>query len=95
MFGKNVSYRCGVAARTVAAIGGGYLFTTVGATLLAQLLPVARADATIISTMLSFIIYAGTVIWVFAVRSLLRVWIGMCSAITLLTALLWLHRGVP
>lgn len=86
-------YRCGVAARTVAAVGGGYLLTAIASSLLATLLPMPRADATIIATMLSFAIYACAVIWVFASRSVLRAWTGMLILVALLGMLLWMTRS--
>lgn len=87
-------YRWGVAARAVAAVGGGYLLSAVAATLLAVLLPLPRADASIISTMLSFVIYTCAVLWVFATRSAWRAWAGIFIAAAMLSALLWLYRSM-
>lgn len=87
-------YRWGVAARTVAAIGGGYLLTAVAMAVLALLLPLPRADAAVIGTMLSFAVYACAAMWAFASRSALRVLIGMLAGCGLLAALLWLAGGL-
>lgn len=85
--------RCGVAARTVAAIGGGYVLAAVASALLATLLPLPRADAAVAATMLSFAIYACAVLWVFATRSALRAWAGILIAAASLGMLLWIFRS--
>lgn len=93
------SWRVGIALRACAAVIGGYALTTAATSLLAVLLaalwPIQRAEATIIATMLSFVIYAGAVLWVFATRSAWRACAGilaLCLLLTgLLTGVLWLH----
>lgn len=86
-------YRGGVLARTVAAIGGGYVLTSIVIALLALALPLPRADAATIATLLSFVVYTCIVLWVFATTSALRAWIGVAAASALLGAILWLIRG--
>ncbi len=62
-----------IALRALAAIVGGYALTAAATSLLGLLLAAlslaSRADATIIATMLSFLIYACAVLWAFAARS--------------------------
>lgn len=82
-------YRGGVAARTVAAIGGGYVLTSIIIALLALALPLPRADAVTIATLLSFVVYTCVVLWVFATGSALRACIGVAGASAVLGALLW------
>lgn len=94
LFSEQARYRWRVAGRAVAAIFGGYLLTATATTLLAVLLPMARADATIIGTMLSFAVYACAVMWVFAVRSALRAWLGVLGVTGLLAAMLCLYRSI-
>ncbi|MCC2973597.1 DUF3649 domain-containing protein [Massilia sp. IC2-476] len=79
-------YRGGVAARAIAAIGGGYLLSSTGSYLLARLLPLHRADAVTLATILAFVIYPCAVMWVFAARSALRA----CAGVGLLTTGFWL-----
>lgn len=61
-----------VAARVVLAIPGAYAIMAACTMLLARTIPVARLDATLWSTMVSFGIYAALVVWVFAASTALR-----------------------
>ena len=67
-----------VAGRLVAAILGGYAFSSGIAALLAVALSVAlgmsRADAALTATMPAFLIYLAAVIWAFAGRRITRVY---------------------
>jgi len=91
----SAGYRVGIAARAVAAIGGGYLLAALASTLLALVLPLARADAVIIATMLAFVVYTCAILWVFATASAARAWTGLLAACGLCAVLLWLARGAP
>lgn len=62
--------------------------------LLAVLLPAQRAEAVISATLLSFLIYASAVLWVFSTRSALRAWVGILMTTVLLAAALWLYRSM-
>lgn len=70
-------YRLGVASRAVAAIVGGYMLAAAATALLALTLPMARVDAVLTATLLSFTVYVCAVIWVFAARDALRAWLGI------------------
>lgn len=62
-----------VAARTVLAIGGGYLASSSAMVIFCLLLGsagVARADVVTLSILLVFVLYACLVLWVFAARVL-------------------------
>ena len=83
-------YRGGVAARTVAAIGGGYVLTSIASALIALALPLPRADAVTIATLLSFVVYTCVILWVFATTSALRAWIGVVAVSAVLGAALWI-----
>lgn len=78
-------YRGGVAARAVTAIGGGYLLAATSMALLVRLLPMARADAVILATMLAFVVYLCAVLWVFAVASAWRALLGIGTLCVLFT----------
>ncbi|AHJ66076.1 DUF3649 domain-containing protein [Granulibacter bethesdensis] len=69
--------RWGVFSRIMAAIIGGYCATLAINAALAVLLPLPRAEAVIIAAMLSFPVFAGVIIWVFATRSPGRAWAGL------------------
>ncbi|WP_137171919.1 DUF3649 domain-containing protein [Massilia sp. HP4] len=83
-------YRGGVVARTVAAIAGGYVLTSIASSLIAIALPLPRADAVSIATLLSFVVYTCVILWVFATTSALRAWTGVVAASAVLGAALWI-----
>ncbi|WP_206606316.1 hypothetical protein [Steroidobacter cummioxidans] len=58
--------------------------------MLALLLPMQPAEAVLAATMLSFAIYAGIVLSVFAIRSDLRMVLSLVAAIGVFRAALWL-----
>jgi hypothetical protein len=70
-------YRLGVASRALAAIVGGYALSALVATVSAIWFPGTRAEAAIFGMLLSFVIYTLAVMWVFAVRSAWRAWLGL------------------
>lgn len=63
-----------IALRVGAAVLGGYGLTYAFTAALARLLPVARADAVVIATLLSFAVYTTAVLWAFAAASAWRAW---------------------
>ncbi|WP_043114475.1 hypothetical protein [Solimonas soli] len=88
------AHRLAVLSRVLAAVFGGYLLTSLATALLAHLLPGPRAESVLAATMLSFALYAGIVLWVFAANSAARVWRGLGIAIGLSGAVLLLvQRG--
>ncbi|MFL9925734.1 DUF3649 domain-containing protein [Herbaspirillum lusitanum] len=87
--GSMVMYRLGVLSRVLAAILGGYVLSALCTVMVSHGLPLGRADAVMTATMLSFIIYTCAVIWVFAVHSALRAWIGILIPTLVLAAIYW------
>lgn len=83
--------RLGVASRVVAAALGGYVLSALVATVLAIHLPGGRAEAAVTGMLVSFWIYALAVMWVFAVRSAARAWLGLLLAGAPLAVLVLLH----
>ncbi|MBL8269245.1 DUF3649 domain-containing protein [Steroidobacter sp.] len=94
MSSLTASYRLAVASRALAAIVGGYALTALATFALARLLPLARAEASMTATLLSFVIYACVVIWVFATRTAWRAWLGIVAPAAVLGALVWLQSLV-
>ncbi|MBD8654178.1 iron transporter [Oxalobacteraceae sp. CFBP 13730] len=86
-------YRGGVIARAVAAIGGGYVLAALGGALIALALPLPRADAVTIATLLAFVIYPCVILWVFATRSAPRACVGVAATCAALGMVLWLVGG--
>ena len=81
-------YRLGVATRSVAAIVGGYVLAALVTMLLSVSLPMARSEAVMTATLLSFAIYTCAVMWVFATRSALRAWLGLAIPAAVIAAIL-------
>jgi hypothetical protein len=86
-------YRIGVASRAFAASIGGYALASAATALLSVLLPMPRVEAVVTATLLSILIYAGAVIWVFAARSAARAWLGIAAPTTLLALALLAYRS--
>src|SRR3954467_6909006 len=73
-------------SRIVAAIVGGYALAALGS-VAALSLPIDRSQAVLTGMLASFALYAAAVIWVFAVRSARRAWVGLaCAAVPLALA---------
>lgn len=81
-------YRLGVASRSAAAIVGGYVLAALVTMLLSVSLPMARSEAVMTATLLSFAIYTCAVMWVFATRSALRAWLGLAIPAAVIAAIL-------
>ena len=78
------------AARALAAVPLNYAVTSALTMLIARLLPGDAAQASIAATTLSFAIFAGIAMTAFAVRSALRLWIGLIAAGLAAAAADWL-----
>ncbi|CAO3432232.1 DUF3649 domain-containing protein [Azospirillum doebereinerae] len=63
-------------SRVAAALFGGYALAAL-ASVAVLALPMSKPQAVLTGMLASFAIYAGAVIWVFAVRSALRAWTGL------------------
>ncbi|VVE68983.1 iron uptake protein [Pandoraea anapnoica] len=78
----------GLISRIVAAIGGGYAVAAL-ASVAVLALPMNKAQAVITGELASFAIYAGAVVWVFAVRSAWRAWAGLLIVAAPLALAAW------
>jgi len=85
--------RLAVASRVAAAAVGGYTFANVTAIFLAHVLPMRRADAVLATTLASFALYAGAVLWAFAARSPRNAWLGLLVPTAVLGLLTWAVGG--
>lgn len=86
-------YRAKVAARAIAAIGGGYALAAAWAAAGAlgfQQLGMVRSDATMAATMSAFVIYAVAALWCFGCASVRRAWIGCAAPAAALALVAWL-----
>lgn len=79
-------------SRLVAAVLGGYALAAL-TSLAAVALPLRPSEAVFTGMMLSFLVYATAVVWVFAVRSAWRAWGGLLLVALALLPAVWLARG--
>jgi hypothetical protein len=75
-------------SRIVAALFGGYALAALGS-VAALALPMSKPQAVLTGMLASFAIYAGVVIWVFAVRSALKAWAGLIVMAVPLSLAAW------
>jgi hypothetical protein len=75
-------------SRVVAALFGGYALAALSSVAVLAL-PLSKPQAVLTGMLASFLIYAGAVIWVFAVRSALKAWAGLLIAAAPLLPLAW------
>ena len=66
-----------VLSRVLAAVVGGYAAANVVAVGVAQVLPMSRGDGVMTGILLTYLVYATAVVWVFAARSARRAWLGI------------------
>jgi hypothetical protein len=87
--------RWSIAARIIAAIGGGYMFTalvTVAVSLVLAQAGMAKAEAVITATLPCFAIFAVVIMAAFRAQSATRLWIWMAGASASLIAVILLLR---
>ncbi|MGO2009476.1 DUF3649 domain-containing protein [Vreelandella alkaliphila] len=89
---NHLLYGSRVVSRIVAAILGGYAMAHAVPIMLLALWPIPRSEAVMWAAQLSFVVYLCAIIWVFAMRSATRAWLGLAvsSAICGLLAWWWL-----
>ena len=75
-------------SRIVAALFGGYALAAL-ASVAVLALPISKPQAVLTGMLASFAIYAGAVIWVFAVRSALKAWVGLIIVAVPLSLAAW------
>ncbi|HWX49389.1 MAG TPA: DUF3649 domain-containing protein [Roseomonas sp.] len=83
----------GILLRLLAGVGGGYALAALFAMVFSLALPMPRSEAVLTATMASFAVHAGTIVWAFAARGVLRVWLGLALPGLLLGLALWLLEG--
>ncbi|TBU71723.1 DUF3649 domain-containing protein [Phytopseudomonas daroniae] len=83
----------GVVSRVLAAILGGYAVAYAFTAALARLLPLAKVDALIVASLLSFAIYTLAILWAFCAASAWRAWAGMGVALPLAAIGFWPWAG--
>ncbi|WP_310936200.1 DUF3649 domain-containing protein [Variovorax sp. UMC13] len=86
--------RWSVFSRCVAAAVGGYALATSLSTAIVALVAsgfgaMARVDAVLVAMQLSFVVYAGAVMWAFAARSARGAWLGLALPSLLSALVAW------
>ncbi|NYE25080.1 DUF3649 domain-containing protein [Pigmentiphaga litoralis] len=75
-------------SRIVAALFGGYALAAL-CSVAAVALPMAPTEAVLTGMLASFVVYVCAVVWVFAVRSATRAWVGLAIAALPLSLAAW------
>ena len=75
-------------SRIVAALFGGYALAALSSVAVLAL-PMSKPQAVLTGLLASFALYAGAVIWVFAVRSALKAWVGLIIVAVPLSLAAW------
>lgn len=70
-----------------AAVVGGYALATAMGVFLGSILSSSRGEAVLTGMHLGFVVYAGAIIWVFAVRKPGLAWLGLLMASAFLTVM--------
>jgi hypothetical protein len=91
---ENFRYRFKVFLRVLAGFIGGYILTAYITAITTKLLPMNRADAVVLTSMLSFLWFAGIIIWAFAVKSLLRLYLILTGLIGTIAVLYLVLQSV-
>ncbi len=76
-----------VIQRIIAAVFGGYVLAAAVSACLSYVMPMSRVEATLTGMLVSFLLYVAVVMWVFAVKSLKRMWWQLGSATVVFGAL--------
>ena len=93
--GDNTRYRFQILLRVLAGFIGGYILTGYITAVTAVLLPLTRADAVMLSSMLSYLWFAGILIWAFAIKSLLNLYLILAMSIGAMATLYFaLQSGI-
>lgn len=79
-----------MALRTLTAIVGGYAAAATSVSLASRIAPIDRAEATIWAMTLSFLVYAGLLLWAFHENRLWRVMMAIWGVTIISAASLWL-----
>ncbi|MGP0591214.1 iron transporter [Nitrospira sp. T9] len=79
-----------VSSRVGAAACGGYALTYACTAWLSVILPLAKSEAVLTASMMSFVIYTAAILWAFAAITPMRAWLvllistGLLGGMTLL-----------
>ena len=78
-----------VVSRVIAAIVGGYLIANLGSIVISYLLSGSQENSVVTGLLVSFLIYACAVLWVFAARTAWLAWAGLLIPSLVCSVLIW------
>lgn len=87
-------YRANVAVRTLAGTLGAYAVAALFGAALARTLPMNRLDATVIATLLAFLIAPAVTVWAYLARGPWRAVMGVIGLAASLAGIAW-YAGPP
>lgn len=87
-------YRANVALRTLAGTVGAYAVAALFGAALARTLPMDRLDATLIATLLAFLVAPAVTVWAYLAPGPWRAAVGVIGLAALLAGIAWLS-GPP
>ncbi|MDR4495824.1 MAG: DUF3649 domain-containing protein [Nitrospirales bacterium] len=79
-----------VTSRVAAAALGGYALTYACTAFLSVVLPLARSEAVVTASMVSFLIYTAAILWAFAAATPILAWFVLLIPTVLFGGLSWL-----
>ena len=74
-----LAYRLDVLSRVLAASAGAYVLVNLANYGLSFLLPVPQYQGLLFAMQISFVFYTLAIIWVFAVRTATKAWLGLLA----------------
>lgn len=92
--GEIARYRWLVFFRIIAGFIGGYVITAFITSITATLLPMPRAEAVVLSSLLSYLWFLGLVIWAFAIKSVAKLWLIFGGIMVVLALIKFLIKSV-
>jgi hypothetical protein len=91
---RSSRYRVNVAARVIAGTVGAYAVAAMFGAALARTLPTDRLSATVIATLLAFLVGPAVAVWAFLAKGRWRALAGVAGLAVLFGAIAWL-AGQP
>ncbi len=90
---QGARYRWSIAARTVAAVFGGYALAALSVATFALLSSASRAEAVAVATLPSFALHLAAAVWAFWASTAARAWLGIGAPAAVLALLVWFLRS--
>ncbi|HNP30006.1 MAG TPA: DUF3649 domain-containing protein [Nitrospirales bacterium] len=76
-------------SRVAAGVLGGYTLAYVCTAFMSIVLPLAKSEAVLTASMMSFVIYTGAILWTFTAATPLRAWSGLLIPTAFFGGITW------